>query len=304
MDEKFAFLDSWNGLSEQDRAYYMRSMSGNEPYQLKGDSLPQKGVPAGKITKYHMPDCSKYPGVARDYWIYVPATYRSNQTACLIIYLDGYNYISNCNAQYVMDNLIYKKEMPVSIALFIGPGDKGPGYPIYGGEDNRSVEYDSIDGTFADFLIQDMIPVLKEKYNITDDPDGRMIVGMSSGGNAAFAAAWNRPDAFRKVISHSGSFTNLRGGNLFPTLIRTSEKKPIKVFLCTGEKDLDTTFGSWRISNEYMASSLQYKGYSYDFQEGVGGHTYMYGGMLLPDTMRWMWKDYIKGKKHPDSHTG
>lgn len=291
MDNKFAFLDSWNGLSDQDRAYYMMSMSGDEPYNLKEDSLNQNGVPEGTIKKYHMPDCKTYPGVARDYWVYIPHQYKEATRVGLIIYLDGYDYISNCNANFVMDNLIYKNEMPVCIGVFVGPGDKGPGYPIYGGTDNRSIEYDSIDEVFGRFLIDDLIPKLKEEYTFSDDPDDHMIVGMSSGGNAAFAAAWNWPDTFRKVISHSGSFTNLRGGYKMPTLIRSSEKKPIKMWFCTGEKDLDTVFGSWKSANEYMATSLAYKGYEYKFCEGVGGHTYLFGGMLLPDAMRWMWKE-------------
>lgn len=288
MDNKFAFLDNWT-ISDQDRAYYMMTMSLDEPYKFTSDSLKQEGVPEGKVIQYHMPDCKTYPGVARDYWVYVPQQYKACADTKLIVYLDGYKFIANSNATIAMDNLIYKNEMPVCIAVFVGPGDKGPGYPIYGGTDNRSIEYDSADEVYGRFLIEEIIPKLKEEYTFSDDPDDHMIIGMSSSGNAAFSAAWHWPDTFRKVISHCGSFTNMRGGHKFPVLVRTSEKKPIKVWLCTGEKDLDTVFGSWKIANEYMASSLAYRGYEYKFYEGVGGHSWLYGGMLLPDAMRWMW---------------
>ncbi len=294
MDERFAFLDSWNGLSEQDRACYMMSMSGDEPYTLQRDSFPQ-GNPVGDITAFHMDDCRTYPGVGRDYWIYVPKQYHASRAACLMIFLDGRAYIDTCNVTTLMDNKIARGEMPVTIGLFVGPGDIGPGYPIYGGTDNRSEEYDSIDDRFARFLIEDMIPLIKSSYSITDNPEGRCIVGMSSAGNAAFVAAYHRPDAFRKVISNSGSFTNLRGGHLMPTKIRTEEKRPLRVVLTTGEKDLDTVFGSRCKANEYMASSLAYKGYDYQFFKGVGGHTYMYTGELFPQIISWMWRDYEPG---------
>lgn len=290
---RFAFLDTWTGLSDKDRAYYLMSLPGDdEPYSLGSDSLPQENVPQGTLTNYHMDDCSTYPGVARDYWLYVPKQYDPAKPACLMIFLDGLNYVNDCNAHILMDNLIAKGEIPVTIGLFVGTGNKGPGLPIYGGTDNRSIEYDSIDDKFANFLIEDLLPEVEKEYSITADPEGRGICGMSSGGIAAFMAAWNRPDAFRKVISHCGSFTNIRGGHLVPTMIREQPKKPIRVSLQTGEKDLDIVFGCWRIANQYMASSLEYMSYDYELHVGVGGHNRKHAAELLPNTMRWIWRDY------------
>lgn len=293
-DERFAYLNDWKGLNEKDRAYYIMTETLFEEYILSPDSQAKHNVPAGKVTKYRMNDCTIYPGVARDYYIYVPAQYNPEKPAALTVYLDGSEYMDYCNAHIMMDNLIHQKEMPVTIGLFIAPGDKGPGYPIYGGSDNRSIEYDSIDEKFSEFLAKDMLPILEKQFNISTDPASRCIVGMSSAGNAAFVAAWHRPDLFGKVISHSGSFTNLRGGHLMPTLVRTEEKRNIRIFLQTNKLDLNTVFGDWRMANQYMASSLEYKGYDYEFFEGTGGHTYKCASQMLPNTMRWMWRDYPK----------
>ena len=158
----------------------------------------------------------------------------------------------------VFDNLIYKGDIPVIIGVFINPGDTGPGCPLWGGTDNRSVEYDSVSDLYSRFLIEEIIPEIKKNYNITDDPAGRAIVGISSGGICAFNAAWHRPDAFGKVISHCGSFVNIRGGDKFPEMIRRSPKKPIRVFLQSGEKDANVIFGCWALKNKEMAAALEY----------------------------------------------
>ena len=117
---------------------------------------------------------------------------------------------------------------------------------------------------------------------------------MSSGGITAFTVAWERPDSFSKVVSHCGSFTNIRGGNAYPSLIRRTEKKPIRVFLQSGAKDNDNDRGNWPIANPDLASSLSFKKYDYQFVFGEGGHTLKHGGSILPDTLRWLWRDFPK----------
>jgi len=188
------------------------------------------------------------------------------QPACLMAFQDGESYLGpDIQVPTVFDNLIHKGEMPVTIGLFVNPGDRGPGNPQYGGNDNRSFEYDSLSDLYARFLIEELLPHIGERYKITSDPTGRAICGISSGGICAFTAAWERPDAFRKVVSHCGSFTNIRGGHNYPSLIRKSAPRPLRVFLQTGAKDVDVVFGNWPIANQDMAAALAYREYDYQF---------------------------------------
>jgi enterochelin esterase-like enzyme len=284
--------------SIQKDQYYWDSINvpNKEPYILGEDSKKQQDVPEGNITKYHWSSKVHYPGTGRDYWLYVPKQYKSDHPACLMIFQDGGLYLfgKEMQATIVLDNLIHRGEIPIIIGLFVNPGDKGPGNPIYGGSDNRSVEYDTVSNLYAGFLIDELIPEVKKKYNITDDPSGRAICGISSGGLCAFNAAWQRPDAFGKVISHCGSFANIRGGDVFPFLIRSKAKKPIRIFLQSGVKDANVYWGNWPLLNQEMASSLAYCGYDYKFIFGEGGHSLNHGGSIFPETLRWIWRDYPK----------
>jgi enterochelin esterase-like enzyme len=282
-------------ISEKDLKSLANSLSCDEPYGLGVDSKKQDSVPEGTITKYHWVNKTIYVGTQRDYWLYVPKQYTSSKPACLMIFQDGQSYLEpDVQANIVFDNLIYNGDIPVIIGLFISPGDKGPGDPGFGGTDNRSVEYNSVSDLYPRFLIEEIIPEIKKNYNITDDPAGRALVGHSSGGICAFNAAWQRPDAFEKVISHCGAFVNILGGDKFPEMIRKSVMKPIRVFLQSGERDLDLYFGNLPIRNKDMAAALEYSGYDYKFVFGEGGHTLMHGGAIFPNTLRWLWRDYPK----------
>lgn len=282
-------------MPEKDVKAFAYSLSRDEPYGLGVDSKKQDGVPEGTITKYHWVNKKIYAGTQRDYWLYVPKQYDSTKSACLMIFQDGYSYLGpDVQANVVFDNLIYKGDIPVIIGLFIKPGDKGPGNPDYGGTGNRSFEYDPVNDLYARFLIEEIIPEIKKNYNITDDPAGRAIVGHSSGGLCAFNAAWQRPDDFGKVISHCGCFANIRGGDKFPEMIRRSAKKPIRVFLQSGERDANFIWGYLATRNKEMAAALEYSEYDYKFVFGEGGHTLMHGGAIFPNTLRWIWRDYAK----------
>lgn len=281
------------GMSEKDQAAFAHSCSGDEPYALGPDSLPQHGVPRGVVSAHHWASDRIYPGTKRDYWLYVPQQYDGAQAACLMIFQDGAGYLGpQINVPIVFDNLIHARAMPVTIGLFVNPGDKGPGNPVYGGDDNRSVEYDSLGDRYARFLIEELIPQVATRYRLTDDPAGRAICGISSGGICAFTAAWERPDVFGKVVSHCGSFTNIRGGQAYPGLIRKTARKPLRVFLQTGANDLDIVIGNWPIANQDLAAALAYREYEYQLVVGVGGHTLKHGGAIFPDTMRWLWRGY------------
>ncbi len=284
-------LESPQGISAKDQAFFDQSCSGNEPYKLSPDSLPQPGVPRGEIIPYHWRSERIYPGVERDFWLYIPRQHDEAFPLNLMVFQDGASYLGpNVNAAAVFDNLIHSGEIPLMAGLFVNPGDRGPGNPTYGGKDNRSFEYDSLSDLYVRFLIEELIPEIEKRVHITHDPEGRGICGMSSGGICAFTAAWQRPDAFRKVVSHCGSFADIRGGNQYPALVRKTPARPLRVFLQTGQNDLDVIFGNWPIANQDMASALAYREYDFRFVLGLGGHTLKHGGAIFPDTLRWLWR--------------
>lgn len=278
-------------LRKKDGLMMNERQSLDEPYILGPDSLPQPGTPQGEVTRYRWESSLIYPETQRDYWLYIPRQYDPAQPASLMVFQDGESYLgSYVNAPIVFDNLIHHGEMPITIGLFVSPGDKGPGNAIYGGTDNRSIEYDSLNDHYARFLLEELLPEIGQRYNIVSDPASRAICGISSGGICAFTVAWQRPDAFRKVVSHCGSFANIRGGHNYPSLIRQSNAKPLRVFLQSGAKDLDLIYGNWPIANQDMAAALAYRDYDYQFVFGEGGHTLKHGGAIFPDTLRWLWR--------------
>jgi len=278
----------------------------SDDYTLGADSQPQAGVPKGQVIGPTLFKSTIFGNTVRQYWVYVPAQYDGSKPAAVMVFQDGHKYV-NTEQEYrvpvVFDNLIHKKEMPVTIGIFIQPGE----IPLKEGEAprkrpdgrpasrrNRSVEYDTLSDVYSRFLLEEILPEVGKKYNLTKDPEGRCIAGSSSGGICAFTVAWERPDQFRKVFSTVGSFTDIRGGHAYPYMIRKTEKKPIRVFLQDGSNDLDNTSGNWPLANQLMASSLKFKDYDYKFVYGEGVHSAKHGTAIFPDAMRWMWRDYPK----------
>lgn len=271
------------------------SLCAAEDYKLGPDSRPQEGVPRGVVTKHRWASSTAFPGTVRDYWIYVPKQYDAAKPACVMVFQDGGSYVGT-NGQFrvpvVFDILIAKKEMPVTIGIFLNPGEVPAAEPGQKPRSNRSFEYDSLGDLYAKFIIDEILPEVGKSYNLTKDPEGRAIGGISSGGICAWTVAWERPDQFRKVLSHVGSFTNIRGGHNCQALIRKADKKPIRVFLQEGANDLDNLHGNWPLANQEMAASLKFKGYDYKFEFGTEGHNGKHGGAILPDSLRWLWRDY------------
>jgi enterochelin esterase-like enzyme len=275
-----------------------------ESYPVHPDAVRQEGVPQGKVTQ--MPkwtDSKVFPNTERDWWVYVPAQYDGKTPACVMVFQDGGGPVSekgDWKVPIVFDNLIHKKEMPVTIGIFINPGNDVsknppvvPGRPLKAGEkppvrrgaSNRSFEYDTLSDAYSKFLLDEILPAVAKDYKLTDDPNGRAISGSSSGGICAFTVAWERPDAFRKVASSVGSFTGIAyrpakdgkpmqpGGDLYPTLIRKNPVKPIRVFLQDGRNDLDNDHGNWPLANQQMEKALLYANRKADEAktEGKGG---------------------------------
>ena len=270
---------------------------GADDYKLGPESLPQAGVPVGTVERFSWKESKSYPGTERDYWVYVPKQYDAAKPACLMVFMDGGGYLST-NGSFrtttVFDNLIQKQEMPVTIGVFINPGNVPASEPGQKGRSNRSYEYDSVGDLYVRFLLEEILPEVNKKWNITKDPAGRATAGISSGGICAFTAAWERPTEFGKVLSHIGSFTNIRGGHIYPALIRKSEKKALKVFLQDGTNDLDNLHGNWPLSNQDMAAALKFAKYEHKLVLGDGGHSGKHGGAILPDSLRWLWEGYGK----------
>jgi enterochelin esterase-like enzyme len=270
------------------------ALADDEDYKLGPDSMRQDGVPQGTVTKdtWHS---KVFPETVRDYWVYVPKQYDGNKPACVMVFQDGIVYVSETGdfrVPVVFDNLIHKREMPVTIGIFINPGHNGeplPEKPFAGS--NRSFEYNTLSDQYARFLLEEILPEVGKKYKLTEDPECRAICGISSGGICAFTVAWQRPDAFRKVLSHVGSFTNIRGGHVYPSLIRAEPNKPIRVFLQDGDKDLDNVWGNWWLANLEMDAALKFKQYDYKFVGGTGGHSGKHGGAILPESLRWLWRE-------------
>jgi enterochelin esterase-like enzyme len=261
-----------------------------EVYLAHPDSLERSDVPKGKLTQKDLWKSKIFDGTTRDWWVYVPAQYKDDTPACVMVFQDGAGYKEFVPT--VFDNLIAKKDMPVTVAIFINPGK------FDDNKSNRSFEYDTLSDQYARFLLDEILPEVEKSVKLRQDGDSRAIAGISSGGICAWTVAWQRPDEFRKVLSWVGSFTNIAsgksgvaGGHNYEALIRKSAKKPIRVFLQDGANDLDNANGNWPLANQQMAKALAFQGYDYAFIFGQGFHSNKHGRSLLPDSLRWLWRE-------------
>lgn len=280
----------------------------DDVYRLGPDSQPQDGVPRGRVVGPLTLASQVFPNTTRHYWVYVPAQYDPKHSATLMIFQDGHAFLNpegNYRTTHVFDNLIYRREMPVTLAVFINPGHT-PDQKESSAEDwgdrinNRPTEYNELSDTYTRMIVDELLPLLKKDYNISDNPDDRGIGGASSGAICAFTVAWHRPDQFRKVLSTIGSFTNIRGGHAYPDMIRSAEKKPIRIFLQDGLNDnrgrrRDGSYDAkwdWHAQNRKMVEALTAKGYDVNYCWGIGTHSNKQGGAMLPEMLRWLWRDY------------
>jgi gluconolactonase len=252
-------------------------------------------MPKGEVAHYTFDHSNVFPGTVRDYWVYVPKQYDPAKPACLWVNQDGIQF----KAPQVFDELIAKKEMPITIGVFITPGVvKAPSNKALD-RYNRSYEYDGLGDAYARFLLDELLPEVEKKQTadgrpirLSHDGNDRGIGGTSSGAICAFTAAWERPDSFRRVFSGIGTYVGLRGGNVYPTLIRKYEPKPLRVFLQDGSHDLNIYGGDWWMANQEMERALKFAGYEVDHVWGTGGHSNQQPTEVFPEAMRWLWKDW------------
>lgn len=268
--------------------------------EVESNTAKETSIPKGTVTK-HTFENELFPWVKlyREYYVYVPAQCDGSQPAALMVFQDGHMFAApdslklqpEMSVAKLFDKLIDAKQMPVTIAIMVNPGHISADYPDNRYEcSKRSEEYDELSDRYVSFLIDELIPEVAKSYRLTDDPKLRAIAGFSSGGVCAFTAAWQRPDYFHRVLSFSGSFVNIRGGHVYPYLVRSTPKKDLKVYLQSGTNDLDIVFGDWWLANQQMASALAFKGYDYQFKRTTGRH-----GEFMPanfeEAVIWLWKD-------------
>ena len=262
--------------------------------KLGPDSMVNPRIDKGQVIDFVFASSKVFPGTSRKIHLYIPAQYDAKKETAVMVFQDGHTYV-NPNGDFrvttVFDNLIAVGDMPPVIGIFIDPGHKGAEKSESSWKNNnRSIEYDTLSADYATFLIDEILPLVGKDYNLTKDPELRAICGTSSGGICAWTVAWERPDAFRKVASSIGSFTNIRGGDAYPGLIRKTEKKPIRGFFQEGINDLDNEHGNWPLGNMAMEAALKFKGYDHKYIWGHGAHSGKQMGAIFPDAMRWLWR--------------
>jgi enterochelin esterase-like enzyme len=262
-----------------------------EVYETHPDSREQPGIPRGAVRQMPAWESRIFAGTTRDWWVYVPAQYQADSPAAVMVFQDGAGVKDFVPT--VFDNLIAKHDMPVTVGIFIQPG------VFKDGRSNRSFEYDTLSDQYARFLLEEILPAVEKTAKLRHDAASRAIAGISSGGICAFTVAWERPDEFSKVLSWVGSFTNIasgstrrEGGHNYAALVRKTPRKPIRIFLQDGANDLDNANGNWPLANLTLAKSLAYANYDYRFEYGQGFHSNRHGRAILPDSLRWLWRDY------------
>jgi gluconolactonase len=267
-----------------------------ERYPPHPDSVAQPGVPQGETLKFVFDKSKIFPGTWREYWVYVPKQYTPDKPACVYVNQDGIQW----QAPTVFDNLIHKKEMPITIGVFVMHG-KVPAPDANTALDrfNRSYEYDGLGDNYARFILEEILPDVETRQTgdgrpirLSKSGNDRAIGGASSGAIAAFTAAWERPDAFSRVFSAIGTYVGLRGGDRYHTLVRKYEPKPLRIFLQDGSNDLNIYGGDWWMANQTLERALVFAGYEVNHIWGEGAHNGRHGTAIFPDAMRWLWKDW------------
>ena len=293
----------------------------------------QPGVPQGRIHAFVMSstDSRIYPGIRRleneitrrrdaygnriaaadheqsiaapwlrTVWVYVPFGVDA-QDATFMIVQDGHAYLNIL--PIVLDNLIAARRVPPLVAIFVDSG----GGDAQGSQ--RGLEYDTLSGRYSDFIESEVLPRVETETGIrfTQDPQRRATMGVSSGAACAFTMAWFHPERYRRVLSYSGTYVNQQSppNPEFPrgaweyhaTLIPGTARKPLRIWLEVGEKDLhaedpEMTWHNWPLANQRMAEALAARGYDYRFTLSLGGRHFDQRVLeqTLPGALEWLWQ--------------
>lgn len=254
------------------------------PPVLKPESMPQ-----GEVKTFTFSNSKIFPGTLRECAVFIPKQYDGTKPACVYVKTDGYNPVE----KGLLETMIAAHEMPVTIGVFVRPGDLPAPMKDTLGRRNRCFEYDAVNDNNARFFDEELLPYVAQKFNLKLSPNGndRCIAGGSSGGITAFNAAWQRPDLFSRVYANSGSFVAFRGGHEFPTLVRKTEAKPIRAYLTTGTHDMENAAGDWFLLDQEMDKALKFSGYDYFFRIINGGHVAGYYD-YWQEAMSYLWKDW------------
>ena len=288
------------------------------------DSYLQPGVPSGALSEKIIHTSKIYDGMKSEYWIYVPAQYKPDTPAALMVFQDGSWYTDrsgNIPVLDAIDNLIAQKKIPVMICVFINPGDiaDSPDTPTYRQvkaysdkwkrtlkDSMRSTLYDTVSDRYVRFLRDEVLADVSAKYNIRKDAYSRAITGLSSGGICSFNAAWQMPDQFSRVISWIGSFSSIQwkedptvadGGQDYPDKVLHEPRRNIRVWLQDGSEDIEfARYGSWPLANLRLANALKLMDYDFHFSFGKGTHNPGHGAAEFPAEMTWLWREYDAAK--------
>ena len=269
-----------------------------ENYPTDPASVEKTGVPKGEIIKFNLENSKIFPGTTREVSIYIPAQYDGKKPACVYINQDGIQW----KAPIVFDNLIHQKEIPVTIGVFVTPGQvRAQNAKVALNRFNRSYEYDGLGDNYARFLLEEVLPGVEKLKSsngraiiLSKEGNDRAIGGSSSGAVCAFTAAWEKPQEFSRVFSAIGTYVGLRGADRYDILVRKHEPKPLRIFLQDGSNDLNIYAGDWWKANETMERALTFAGYDVKHSWGEGGHNGQHGTAVFAEAMRWLWRDYPK----------
>jgi len=241
----------------------------------------------------------------RHVYVYIPKQLAPGTPAPFMVVQDGHSYVKRM--VNIMDNMIAAKRLPPMVLILADSG----GSDAQGSE--RGLEYDTLSDRYSNWVEQELLPAVTQKYGVTftGDPDGRATMGGSSGAAAAWTMAWYHPERYHKVLSYSGTFVNQawppdpktpRGAwEYHATLVPKAAKKPIRIWMEVGEKDNrydnpEETWHNWPLANNRMADVLKKKGYDYRYVFAMGaGH--VDGRVVmqtLPSALEWLWRDYPK----------
>jgi enterochelin esterase-like enzyme/sugar lactone lactonase YvrE len=250
---------------------------------------PVSEVPQGNIKIFTFSTSVIYPGTTRSVTVFIPSQYDGSKPACVYVQQDGYQP----NEKAFLETLIAAKQIPVTIGVFVSPGGLRAPTNEQMSRRNRCFEYDAVGDNFARFLDEEILPFVAQSCGVklSTNANDRCIFGSSSGGIAAFNAAWQRPDLFSRVYAVSGSFVAFRGGHEFPTLIRKFEARPIRAYLTTATQDMENCAGDWFLLDQEMDKALKFSGYDCDFHIIDGRHCAGWKENFC-EAMRFLWKNW------------